>query len=122
MVALARAQLGKPYVLGGASPATGFDCSGLVQWVYGRLGLRLPRTAQQQFDATLRVPPDRLQPGDLVFFAHTYPSVEPITHVGLYVGDGRMIDAPAEGEVVREEPLFAGYWLAHYAGAGRVRR
>ena len=96
VVALARAQIGRPYVWGGASPATSFDCSGLVQWVYRQVGVHLPRTAQQQFDATDRLTPDQLQPGDLVFFAHTYPSVEPITHVGIYVGGGRMINAPSE--------------------------
>jgi hypothetical protein len=121
IVDLARAQIGKPYVWGGASPQTSFDCSGLVQWAYGRLGVRLPRTAQQQFDATARLTPDQLQPGDLVFFAQTYPSPEPITHVGLYVGNGRMINAPTTGDVVREMPVFSGFWGAHYAGAGRVR-
>ncbi len=122
VVDLARAQIGMPYVWGGASPATSFDCSGLVQWVYRQVGVSLPRTAQQQFDATIRLAPDQLEPGDLVFFAHTYPSAEPITHVGIYVGNGRMINAPAQGDVVREMPVFTGYWGAHYAGGGRVRR
>ncbi|MGD9893046.1 MAG: C40 family peptidase [Dehalococcoidia bacterium] len=122
VVDLARAQTGRPYVWGGASPITSFDCSGLVQWAYSQIGVTLPRTAQQQFDATLRLTPDQLQPGDLVFFARTYPSHEYITHVGLYVGNGRMINAPSEGDVVREMPVFTGYWGTHYAGAGRVRR
>ena len=122
VVDLARAQTGRPYVWGGASPQAGFDCSGLVQWVYGQIGVALPRTAQQQFDATHRLTPDQLQPGDLVFFTRTYPSNELITHVGLYIGNGRMINAPNERDVVREMPVFSGYWGAHYAGAGRVRR
>ena len=121
VVALAQAELGMPYVWGGASPATSFDCSGLVQWVYGQVGITLPRTAQEQFDATVRITPDQLQPGDLVFFAHTYPSADPITHVGIYVGNGTMINAPEVGEVVQEMPVFTGYWGAHYAGAGRVQ-
>ncbi|HUY74415.1 MAG TPA: bifunctional lytic transglycosylase/C40 family peptidase [Candidatus Dormibacteraeota bacterium] len=121
VVALAQAELGMPYVWGGASPATSFDCSGLVQWVYGQVDVTLPRTAQEQFDATVRLRPDQLQPGDLVFFAHTYPSADPITHVGIYVGNGTMINAPEEGEVVQEMPVFTGYWGAHYAGAGRVQ-
>lgn len=116
---LSRAQIGVPYVWGGASPA-GFDCSGLVQWVYGQVGVSLPRTAQQQFVATARLTPDQLQPDDLIFFAATYPSSEWITHVGIYVGGGRMINAPAEGDVVREMDAFTGFWGAHYAGAGRV--
>ena len=119
---LARAQTGKPYVWGGASPQTSFDCSGLVQWVYRQVGVQLPRTAQQQYQATTRVPREQLQPGDLVFFAQTYPSSEPITHVGIYVGGGRMINAPTGGDVIREMPAFSGFWGAHYAGAGRVGR
>ena len=121
VVALARAQIGTPYVWGGSTPNPGFDCSGLVQWVYGQLGITLPRTAADQYAATTRISPDQLQPGDLVFFANTYPSPQPITHVGIYVGGGQMINAPQEGDVVREMPVFAGYWLSHYAGAGRVR-
>ena len=122
VIDLARAQIGRPYVWGGASPQTSFDCSGLVQWVYRQVGVSLPRTAQQQFNATIRLAPDQLEPGDLVFFANTYPSHEPITHVGIYVGNGRMINAPSEGDVIRELPVFTGFWGAHYAGGGRVRR
>ncbi|MFN8472185.1 MAG: C40 family peptidase [Anaerolineae bacterium] len=121
-LALAYRQLGMPYVWGGASPETSFDCSGLVQWVYGQVGVRLPRTAQQQYNATPRLAPEDLMPGDLVFFASTYPSSEPITHVGIYVGNGRMINAPTTGDIVREMPIFSDpYWSAHYAGGGRVR-
>src|SRR5262249_57145209 len=72
VVAVAEQYLGMPYAWGGASPSTSFDCSGLVQWSYGQVGVRLPRTAQMQFDATARVPTDQLQPGDLVFFRDTY--------------------------------------------------
>lgn len=122
VVALAYSQLGMPYVWGGASPQTSFDCSGLVQWVYGQVGVPLPRTAQLQYNATERVAPSDLRVGDLVFFEHTYPG-ERITHVGLYVGGGRMLNAPTTGDVVREMPIFDDpYWRAHYAGAGRVRR
>ncbi len=123
VVALARQYLGWPYVLGGANPATSFDCSGLVQWVYGQLGVRVPRTAQQQYDATERIDDTDLRPGDLVFFARTYADPHDwVTHVGIYVGDGVMINAPQEGDVVREMSLAADFWVAHYAGAGRVRR
>ena len=122
-VEIARRQIGKPYVWGGAGPTTSFDCSGLVQWVYGQIGIVLPRTAQQQFTATVRLVPNQLQPGDLVFFARTNPSsAEFITHVGIYSGTGQMVNAPSEGDVVREVPVFTGFWGAHYAGAGRVGR
>jgi peptidoglycan DL-endopeptidase CwlO len=121
IVALARTELGMPYLWGGASPRTSFDCSGLVQWVYTQAGIAMPRTAQEQYDATLRVSPDQLQPGDLVFFGATYPSSDPVTHVGIYVGDGQMINAPTEGDIVREMSVFTGFWGQHYVGAGRVR-
>ncbi len=121
VVELARLYLGMPYVWGGASPETSFDCSGLVQWVYGQVGVSLPRTAQQQFDATTRVATRDLRPGDPVFFRNTYPSPgEEITHVGIYVGDGLMINAPSEGKVVSVMPVFSGFWGEHYAGAGRI--
>jgi cell wall-associated NlpC family hydrolase len=119
VVAVVRQYLGMPYVWGGASPGSSFDCSGLVQWSYGQVGVQLPRTAQQQYNATTRVASADLRQGDLVFFANTYQSAEPITHVGIYVGDGRMINAPVEGDVIREMPVFTGFWGAHFAGAGR---
>ncbi len=82
-VAVARRYLGVPYVFGGTNPTIGLDCSGLVQLVFRQLGIGLPRTAQQQFDATVRIPRDDLQPGDLVFFARTYADPNDwITHVG----------------------------------------
>ena len=120
VVPIALSQLGKPYVWGGNSPTTSFDCSGLVQWAYGQVGVSLPRTAQEQYDATMRLSPADLKPGDLVFFAATYASADVITHVGVYLGDGMMVNAPAEGEVIQELPVFSGYWADHYAGAGRV--
>lgn len=119
IVALARSQIGVPYLWGGATPA-GFDCSGLVQWTYSQVEVSLPRTAQEQYDATTRISPDDLRPGDLVFFASTFPSTDWITHVGIYLGDGLMVNAPTDGDVVRTMPAFDGFWGAHYAGAGRV--
>jgi cell wall-associated NlpC family hydrolase len=121
-VEVARRYLGVPYVFGGSNPATGLDCSGLVQLVFRQLGVSLPRTAQQQFDATARVPQDQLQPGDLVFFARTYADPHDwITHVGIYIGGGLQINAPTEGQVVSIQPVFSGFWGAHFAGAGRAR-
>jgi cell wall-associated NlpC family hydrolase len=120
-VEVARRYLGVPYVFGGTNPATGLDCSGLVQLVYRQVGMPLPRTAQQQFAATLRVPQDQLQPGDLVFFARTYADPHDwITHVGIYIGGGQQINAPTPGQVVSIQPVFSGFWGAHYAGGGRV--
>lgn len=98
----ALAQLGTPYVWGGTSSA-GFDCSGLTQWSYAHAGVMLPRVAQDQYDATPAVPPGApLRPGDLVFFGHGPHAID---HVGIYLGDGRMVDAPHTGATVRVEPI-----------------
>src|SRR5438270_11896334 len=94
-VETARRYLGVRYVFGGSDAAIGLDCSGLVQLVYHQLGLVLPRTAQQQYNATRHVERDQLQPGDLVFFARTYADPNDwVTHVGIYIGDGLQINAP----------------------------
>ncbi|MGH9016591.1 MAG: NlpC/P60 family protein, partial [Acidimicrobiales bacterium] len=99
IVADAEAYLGTRYVWGGENPATGFDCSGLVQWVYAEAGISLPRVAQDQYDHGPHLPAGvTLYPGDLVFFGSGPAAVE---HVGIYVGNGDMIDAPYTGAVVR---------------------
>jgi cell wall-associated NlpC family hydrolase len=120
-VDVARRYLGVPYVFGGTNPTTGLDCSALVQLVFSQLGVRLPRTAQLQYDATARVTRDHLQPGDLVFFARTYADRNDwITHVGIYMGDGKQINAPTEGQVVSIQPVFSGFWGEHFASGGRI--
>lgn len=119
-VDLARAQIGRPYAWGGASPATSFDCSGLVQWVYRQVGVSLPRTAQEQYDATIRLSAEQLQPGDLVFFQICCQEPDWVTHVGIYIGHGEMIHAPTEGDVVRITSIETPYWQSHWVGAGRV--
>jgi cell wall-associated NlpC family hydrolase len=122
VVELAQRYLGVPYVFGGTNPAVGLDCSGLVQLVFRQAGVALPRTAQQQYDATSHVSREDLQPGDLVFFARTYPDPNDwITHVGIYVGNGQQINAPTEGQVVSIQPVFSGFWGSHFVTGGRVR-
>ncbi|MDG4858224.1 bifunctional lytic transglycosylase/C40 family peptidase [Streptomyces sp. T-3] len=103
-VAFARAQLGTPYVWGGDGPSEGgFDCSGLTQAAYRAAGITIPRVAQAQYNAGPRLPRQApLQPGDLLFFG---TSTSRITHVGIYSGSGRMIDAPRPGANVREQPV-----------------
>jgi peptidoglycan DL-endopeptidase CwlO len=99
VVADAEQYLGVPYQWGGTSPTTGFDCSGLVQHVYADLGISLPRTSQEQ--VTAGTPVDSIadaQPGDLVFFE---PGASGPGHVGIYIGNGQMIDAPHTGTDVR---------------------
>jgi cell wall-associated NlpC family hydrolase len=111
-VAYALAQLGTPYLWGGEG-AGGFDCSGLVQAAYAAAGVELPRVAQAQYDAGPPVAPGQpLQPGDLVFFGADPADV---THVGIVVSPGEMVDAPHSGAVVRIEP----YSWADYLGATR---
>jgi cell wall-associated NlpC family hydrolase len=118
VVANARTWLGVPYLFGGCSRA-GIDCSCLTQLVYQAVGESLPRTAQQQWNATPRIAQSALQSGDLVFFANTYPSADTITHVGVYEGNGLMVNAPDTGQTVSEMSVFSGFWGSHYAGAGR---
>jgi cell wall-associated NlpC family hydrolase len=119
-VQVALAQFGTPYVWGGESTA-GFDCSGLVQFSYAKAGLSLPRTAQEQYDATAHLPAAaELQPGDLVFFG---AGKKAVTHVGIALGDGRMIDAPHTGADVRYDEIPATVGAAFgddlYLGATR---
>jgi len=110
-VAMARRELGVPYVWGGESPA-GFDCSGLVQYVYARLGVELPRVAAAQYGAGRHVSQSDLRPGDLVFFDH-------LGHVGIYIGGGMFIHAPHTGTVVQIGSL-SGWYAETYVGATRV--
>jgi cell wall-associated NlpC family hydrolase len=117
-VALARSRIGAPYVWGATGPDA-FDCSGLVFWVYTQLGVQVPRTAQPQFEWALPIEPSQLQPGDLVFFQGTWATSDPISHVGIYVGNGMVVMATDTGDFVREVPLSGPYWSAHFAAAGR---
>lgn len=117
-VALARSRLGLPYVWGAAGPES-FDCSGLTQWIYAQLGISLSRTSQAQFNATMPVALEFLQPGDLLFYENTYPSHERITHVGIYAGNGVVIMATQPGEFVKEVALDNPYWARHFTSAGR---
>lgn len=104
IVALARAQIGKRYVYGGESPTRGFDCSGLVQYVAAALHIRVPRTARLQARAGDAIPADtsRLLPGDVL----TFGNGKTISHVGIYVGDGRMIHASTTAGKVIETKLL----------------
>ena len=108
---IAARYLGVSYVWGGASPS-GFDCSGLVMYVYAQLGVSLPHYTVSQWNATTPIPTSALAPGDLVFF-------DGLGHVGIYIGNGQFIHAPHTGTVVQIASL-SGYWAAHLDGARRV--
>ncbi len=111
VVAYASNFLGVPYVYGGTSPS-GFDCSGLVQYVYANFGITLPRTSEEQQNVGTPVSRDGLKPGDLVFFG------SPAYHVGMYVGDGQFIEAPRTGLSVRIAALDN---RSDFTGGRRVR-
>ena len=120
LVATARRFLGVPYLWGGMT-AHGIDCSGLVSRVYHANGVRLPRDADLQFETPDAAPVERdaLRPGDLLFFGE---DAKNITHVGLYLGDGRFINATTyEAPVVREDRLDDPHWSSIYQGARRPR-
>ena len=117
VVNLALQQVGKPYVFGAEGP-NAFDCSGLVQWAFKRCGKNLPRTAEEQFRVGTPVPRNQLQPGDLVFFANTYKPG--ISHVGIYIGNGKFVHAANSREGVKVSSLSESYYAQHYAGAKRV--
>jgi len=108
--------VGRPYRYGGASPSTGFDCSGLVQWSYARAGRRLPRSTDDQRHAAVRVRVSELRRGDLVFFDQ---EGKKHGHVGIYVGNGEFVHAPSSGKRVRRDRLDTPYWSKHLS---EVRR
>jgi peptidoglycan DL-endopeptidase CwlO len=108
---LALAQMGKDYLWGGAGPDT-FDCSGLMQWSWANAGISLPRVAADQQAWAAAVPISQVQPGDLVFFGN------PAHHVGMYIGNGLMIEAPHTGAVIQ----LSSIWADDLAGFGRVHR
>jgi cell wall-associated NlpC family hydrolase len=138
VIEAARSQLGVPYSWGGgnaAGPSTGkccspagksgvsiagFDCSSLTLYAYGKAGVRLPRVASDQAGVGERIPPgagmSALRPGDLVFFADVPGRDASIHHVGIYLGGGRMLNAPRPGTRVREDPV----WQDGFAGGARV--
>ena len=113
----AMSMIGKPYRWGGADPIAGFDCSGLVHYVYrDALGIKLPRTARQMSRHGNRVSKSRLQPGDLVFFN---TAGRRYSHVGIYVGNGRFVHSPSRGKTIRLARLDNRYWRSRFNGARR---
>ena len=112
---VARNQLGDDYRAGHAGPDA-FDCGGLAQFVFERaLGVDIGRSSRTQFGNVERIPYKDAQPGDLVFFLENGAH-----HVGIYIGDGRMIDAPNAGEKVSINPISGSWWGRHFTGIGRV--
>jgi cell wall-associated NlpC family hydrolase len=111
---LSRRYAGIRYTWGGSTPRQGFDCSGLVQYVYGRIGVELPRVTYDQWHAGRHVRRANLRPGDLVFFNH-------LGHVGIFLGHGWFMSAPHTGGHVHASRLH-GWYQRHYEGAVRISR
>ena len=112
VVGVAMAQLGKPYVWGSAGPSS-FDCSGLVVYSFGAMGVSLPHSTYSLWNAGVYVSRDQLQAGDLVFF-------DGLGHVGIYIGGGQFVHAPHTGDVVKISSLYDGWYAATYVGARRI--
>lgn len=113
----AQKQQGKPYVYGGESPKTGFDCSGLTQFAFEQgAGVSLPRTAAEQYVSSVKISKQEASKGDLVFFKTAGSRV---SHVGIYLGDDKFVHAPRTGRAITTDKL-QGYWADKLVGFGRV--
>ena len=113
---LAAKMVGRPYRFGGASPSTGFDCSGLVYFSYRQAGIRLPRSTEDQLRASSPVALSQLRDGDLIFFDQ---EGKKNSHVGIYLGGGRFVHAPSSGKYVRMDKLSSAYWRRHLSDTRR---
>lgn len=119
LIQTARGQLGVRYCPGGASPQTGFDCSGFTHWVFLQHGASIPRQSDDQYQIGQSVRKSRLQRGDLVFFETEKKGA---SHVGIFVENDRFIHSSGSGGGVREENMNLKYWQEHYLGARRLFR
>jgi cell wall-associated NlpC family hydrolase len=116
LVSTALTQRGVPYRNGGSDPS-GFDCSGLVQWVFAQNGIRMPREVRDQFQAGMKIDLRDVKAGDLLFFETVGDGA---SHVGLAIGDDQFVHAPSSRGVVRVEKFTATYWATRFVGARRV--
>lgn len=119
MITEAEKYLGFPYVWGGSSPSTSFDCSGFVSWVINKSGVGNVgrQTAQGLYNLSTPISKTQAKPGDLVFFTKTYNSPNPVTHIGIFVGDGKMIHC---GNPIQYTSIETSYWKKHFYGFGRI--
>ena len=113
---VAMGMVGTRYLYGGTDPLEGFDCSGLVHYAYGQAGYAVPRTARELFRAARKIAVGEADPGDLMFFQDQTK----LSHVGIYVGDGLFVHAPASGQNVSIARLDAPYYQQHLVAVGRL--
>ena len=113
VVGYALSQIGVPYVWGGATPGSGFDCSGLVMWAYSQVGVSLPHSSYAMWGYGVPVSRDQLAPGDILFF-------DGLGHVGLYIGNDEFVEAPHTGANVQISSLDSSWYAATYVGARRI--
>jgi len=114
---LAQEYVGSRYAWGGAGPSA-FDCTGFVMFIYGQFGISMPHNEAGQLASGTRVGADDLEPGDVLVFANTYR--RGLSHVGIYLGDGRFVHAADERHGVTISNLWDGYWSSRFVGASRA--
>jgi cell wall-associated NlpC family hydrolase len=113
---VAMGMVGTRYLYGGTDPVQGFDCSGLVHYAYGQAGYRVPRTSRELFRAARKISVGEADPGDLMFFQDQTK----LSHVGIYLGDGLFVHAPATGQNVAVGSLDSHYYREHLVAVGRL--
>lgn len=113
---LALSMVGEPYRYGGADPSEGFDCSGLVHYTYTSNGHAVPRTSHAQFDAARKITLAQAAEGDVLFFRDQ----EKLSHVGIYLGDGRFVHAPSSGKTVSVANVDQLYYQRNLVAVGRL--
>jgi cell wall-associated NlpC family hydrolase len=113
---VAMGMVGTRYRYGGADPREGFDCSGLVHYAYGQAGYSVPRTSRELFRAARKIAVGDADPGDLMFFQDETK----LSHVGIYIGDGMFVHAPASGQTVAVASLDSPYYQQHLVAVGRL--
>jgi len=113
---VAMGMVGTRYRYGGTDPIEGFDCSGLVHYAYGQAGYSVPRTSRELFRAVRKISVGDADPGDLMFFQDQTK----LSHVGIYLGDGRFVHAPATGQNVAVGSLDSPYYQEHLVAVGRL--
>ena len=113
---VAMGMVGTRYLYGGTDPLQGFDCSGLVYYSYGQAGYQVPRTSRELFRAARKISVGEADPGDLMFFQDQ----SKLSHVGIYLGDGRFVHAPANGQNVAVGSLDSHYYREHLVAVGRL--